>query len=133
MRFRFRGKVSVGRGEGARYLSLDWVIIQIEEKCGFTPFPGTLNVIVDESVRGKYRAFIDAHDGIAVEPIDSRYAYGKYFQGIINGEVDGGVIVPLVPGYLENLVEVISGVNIREALGLSDGDEVSVKILDQDG
>jgi len=39
-----KGKVFSGSGEGAKYVKLPWVKKQIAAKCGFTPYPGTLNV-----------------------------------------------------------------------------------------
>ena len=47
-RLEMRGKIAKGSGEGKYYLSLSGYRKQIKEKLGFDPFPGTLNVMVDE-------------------------------------------------------------------------------------
>ncbi len=38
------GVIHSGAGKGAYFMQLDWVVRQCEDKLGFTPFPGTLNV-----------------------------------------------------------------------------------------
>jgi riboflavin kinase len=40
----FEGTVFSGKGEGKKFISLPWVKRQIEEKLGFTPYAGTLNI-----------------------------------------------------------------------------------------
>ncbi|MEM3054151.1 MAG: DUF120 domain-containing protein, partial [Candidatus Bathyarchaeia archaeon] len=39
-----KGKVFSGTGEGAKFMELPWVKKQMEEKLGFAPYPGTLNI-----------------------------------------------------------------------------------------
>ena len=43
------GTVTTGMGEGKHYISLPGYERQFEERLGYTPFPGTLNVDLDES------------------------------------------------------------------------------------
>ena len=42
------GIVTTGLGKAAYFLGQDFYKNQFREKCGFTPFPGTLNLIVEE-------------------------------------------------------------------------------------
>ena len=42
------GIVTTGLGKAAYFLGQDFYKNQFREKCGFTPFPGTLNIIVEE-------------------------------------------------------------------------------------
>ena len=42
------GTVVSGRGEGRKYVELEWVKQQVKEKLGFDPYPGTLNLRLDE-------------------------------------------------------------------------------------
>ncbi|RLF49001.1 MAG: DUF120 domain-containing protein, partial [Thermoplasmata archaeon] len=42
-----RGKLASGKGEGRKYLSKKEYIKQFEEVLSFTPFSGTLNLLVE--------------------------------------------------------------------------------------
>lgn len=44
------------------------------------------------------------------------------------GKIHGAVVMPQVPNYPDDLVEVLAPVNLREALRLKDGDAVEVAI-----
>src|SRR3990172_8998141 len=48
---KFEGRVASGIGQGAQFLALDWVQSQLQQLLGFTPFPGTLNLRVEQNVR----------------------------------------------------------------------------------
>ena len=47
------GIVTTGLGKAAYFLGQDFYKDQFREKCGFTPFPGTLNLIVEEDKLNK--------------------------------------------------------------------------------
>lgn len=42
-----KGKVTSGFGKGAYFLSHEFYSSRFNKYCGFFPFPGTLNIIVD--------------------------------------------------------------------------------------
>ena len=52
------GRVFTGQGEGKKYVSLSWVKHQIKEKLGFDPYPGTLNLRLDEE-NAKHRVVLE--------------------------------------------------------------------------
>ena len=112
-----------GRGEAHSFTTLGWVKEQFRSKMGFTPFPGTLNLEVKEVETLKaWRA----EKGIAIEPSPG-YCAAKCFPVRVNGKLRAGWIVPQVPGYPENIVELMAPVSLREALGLKDGDAVFIQ------
>ncbi|MEM3712744.1 MAG: DUF120 domain-containing protein [Thermoproteota archaeon] len=41
----------------------------------------------------------------------------------------GAVVIPRVPSYPKDMLEIIAPVNLRETLGLKDGDEIEVTVL----
>src|SRR6476661_1489088 len=47
-RITFKGKIVNGMGEGAYYMSLDEYKKQFKEKLGYEPFPGTLNLKLED-------------------------------------------------------------------------------------
>lgn len=130
MTLRIKGKVTSGTGRAAKFLSLDWVHSQIKEKFGFFPYKGTLNLAIDERTSENYRIYALTHPGILVEPVVEGYSSGKFFSVRIDGRIDGAIVIPQVLGYPRDLVEIIAPVNLRDRIGLKDGDEVAIEILD---
>ena len=47
-KMKLNGAIFSGGGNGKKFLELPWVKQQIREKLGFTPYPGTLNVKLNE-------------------------------------------------------------------------------------
>ncbi|MEM2318977.1 MAG: DUF120 domain-containing protein [Candidatus Bathyarchaeia archaeon] len=122
-----KGKVFSGTGEGSKFVGLKWVKNQIEEKLGFTPFKGTLNLLLEEN-GSKIREALENAKPILIVP-EPGYRRGKCFKVSIMGSMVGAVVVPEVEGYPKNVLEVIAPVNLRERFGLKDGDTVEVSVF----
>jgi riboflavin kinase len=120
-----KGEIFSGRGEGAKFIELTWAKKQMEQKLGFTLFPGTLNLkLTPENVKnGK---LLKKEAGFEITP-PSGYCQGKFFKARLNG-VECAVLIPEVPGYPNNVVEVVASANLREKLCLSDGSLVEVEV-----
>ncbi|AFC98946.1 Transcriptional regulator of a riboflavin/FAD biosynthetic operon [Methanocella conradii HZ254] len=121
-RQRLKGRVTTGLGEGQYYISLEGYRRQFVEKLGFEPYPGTLNLQLKEPFA--------VHDtsAIKIEGFkDSARTFGggKCYPVKIDG-IEAAIIRPDRSSYPLNMVEVIAPVNLREKLGLKDGDEVEV-------
>jgi riboflavin kinase len=115
---RLKGRVFSGKGGGARFVNLAWARKQIEEKIGFAPYPGTLNIrLAGNSMKTK-RALTKAV-GVEISPAPG-YFRGKLFRANV-ANLGCAVVIPEVPGYPEDVIEVISPVNLREKLHLVDG------------
>lgn len=120
------GKVFSGKGGGAKFITLDWVKQQIEEKLGFVPFTGTLNIkLTEDSV--KLRQLMDKANSTEITPAKD-FCRGKCFKAFII-DLKCAVIIPEVAGYPENVVEIIAPANLRERFKLKDGDNVEVKVF----
>jgi riboflavin kinase len=121
---RIRGRVASGLGEGQYYISREGYRRQFSEKLGFDPSPGTLNLQLDEPF-----ALSDS-DPKSVR-IEGFCDEGRTFGACrcrpvkING-IKGAIVRPERTSYPTTLLELIAPVNLREALGLSDGDVVEV-------
>ena len=121
-----RGKVFSGEGDGARFTELPWVKKQIQKKLGFTPYPGTLDMRIDkESLKLKEALARDV--GVEILPAPGYYA-GKCYNASFKTETRCALVVPEVPGYPRNVVEIIAPENLREKFRLSDGEAVEVKV-----
>jgi CTP-dependent riboflavin kinase len=50
------------------------------------------------------------------------------FRGMINQKYECGVIIPLVPSYPENILEIVAPVRLKDALNIDDGDTVELEL-----
>ena len=118
------GRVLAGLGEGRYYISRKGYSDQFSEMLGFKPFPGTLNLKLNEPFRpAKYPP-------IEIKEFQDE---GRTFGGcscykICMKEVDAAIIRPDWSCYPADLVEVIAPISLKNCLGLSDGDFVSLMI-----
>lgn len=128
--FILRGRVFTGFGEGRYYVSLPEYRRQFISKLGFDPYPGTLNLRLDqESV--KLRKRLEVMEGIMIDGFfreNRRYGSVKCFKAIINDKAEGAVILIERTHYGPDVLEVISPLNLRTVLGLNDGDWVIVSV-----
>jgi riboflavin kinase len=121
----FKGTVFSGRGEGKKFIDLPWVKGQIQEKLGFTPYSGTLNLhLSKESV--EKRVLLENTKGMMIEP-QVGYCPGVLFRACIGG-LECAVVVPKVPNYPSDVLEIIAPVCLREHLKLMDGSLVTVSV-----
>jgi CTP-dependent riboflavin kinase len=127
-----RGVVITGLGQATALTQLPWVVTQIEAKLGIRPYPGTLNLeVVDEGDASRWKQ-LKRQPGIALEePLSSNCA-AVCFPARLEEEVAAAILLPGVPGYPANQIEIIAGVNVRQTLGLRDGDAVTVRVLERD-
>jgi len=123
---RIRGRVAAGLGEGQYYISREGYMRQFSEKLGFDPSPGTLNLKLEEPFA------LSGSDPRSVR-IEGFEDEGRTFGGCwcrpvrICG-IRGAIVRPERTSYPATLLELVAPVNLREALGLSDGDEVEVTL-----
>lgn len=121
----FKGTVFSGKGDGKRFVDLPWVRRQIQEKLGFSPYSGTLNIRLTKESTEK-RNLLEAAGGLEVEP-QAGYYPGTLFRAYMNSLVCA-VVLPLVPNYPSDVLEVIAPVYLRGQFKLKDGSQVTVKV-----
>jgi len=95
-RIELSGTVFSSRGEGKKFLELPWVKQQIKQKLGFTPYLGTLNVMLSEESVKRKKLLEKAHS-IKVCPADG-YCSGTFIKALI-GTLECAIVVPEVAGY----------------------------------
>ena len=131
------GHVTAGMGEGRHYISLPGYMRQFEDRLGYEPFLGTLNVDLDEeSVRT--RARMSSFEPVRIDGWeDDERTYGPAFCYPATVETGGGrfdrahVIAPERTHHDEDQLEVIAPVKLRDELGLDDDDEVTIYVTEQ--
>ena len=142
-RLALRGRVTDGMGEGRHYISLPGYMTQFEDRLGYAPYPGTLNVDLDaESVRA--RAALETFEPIPIdgfEDDDRTYGPAICYPATVettpttttsndDGHTYGRahVIAPERTHHDEDQLEVIAPDRLRDALDLEDGSEIRVTV-----
>jgi riboflavin kinase len=120
-----KGTVFSGTGEGRKFIDLPWVKQQIEEKLGFAPYAGTLNIrLLKFSV--KQKKLLENAKGIVVCP-EKGYCTGLLIKAKI-GSLECAIVIPQVRNYPSDVMEIIASVYLRERLKVADGSEVTVTV-----
>jgi riboflavin kinase len=125
------GTVVSGLFEGAYYIGKEGYRRQIEEKLGFDPFPGTLNIRIRDEDYEK-RQHLERLPSIKLEGFkDGERSFGacRCYPLTINDEVDGALIVAERSIHDSNIMEVLAPVYLRRQLRLADGDRVKLSFL----
>jgi riboflavin kinase len=118
-----RGKIASGLGQGQYFISREGYSRQFVEHLGFVPFPGTLNVQLEEPFPAEKQAI--RIEGFAEE--GKSFGECKCYRIKLNG-FEAAVVRPEKSRYPPELIEIIAPVKLR-ALGLEDGDPVEVILL----
>ena len=126
--WKITGKIVSGIRKGAFFTQLDWVQEQCLEKLGFKPFPGTLNLEIANENMAMIEA-LQAQEGIELVPPDSNFCSGLVFPITVEG-ISGAMVAPAadVRVHAKNIIEIISHLGLKDALGVADGDWVTLTI-----
>ncbi|MCD6341897.1 MAG: CTP-dependent riboflavin kinase, partial [Thaumarchaeota archaeon] len=125
------GYVFTGLGEGAYYLQIPYYCRKFEEKLGFKPYPGTLNIRLLGKDRILKRFMIEKAANIVVEGFsDEKRAYGgaKCISAVMNDQEEVVIVFAERTHYPKDVIEVISPIYLRERFKLKDGDRVTLKV-----
>jgi riboflavin kinase len=122
-----QGTLCSGLGEGASFTQLDWVAHAFREKLGFVPHPGTVNLNLTGDAWSKARARLRQTAGIAIIPPPG-FCAAKCFAVLLNERVEGFAVLPEVPDYPANKLEIVAPVFVRRELNLRDSDCVNLWI-----
>lgn len=124
--FKISGKVFSGRGEGAKFIRLQWVRKQIKQKLGFIPYLGTLNIkITDDGA--KLEKSLKKAKSIEISPANG-FCRGRCFKAYLTNNLECAIVIPRIMNYPKDVLEVIAPINLRGTLQLKDGDAIDVRI-----
>ena len=124
------GRLATGIGQGRHFTRLEWARAQFMEKLGIDPYPGTVNVIVDDPDAMPVWVRLKRTPGIRIDnPNDGPHdCDARCYRVSIEGKIDAAIVLPEVDGYPPAQVELIAEIGVRDALGIEDGDAVRLEI-----
>ncbi len=124
----FTGKVFTGLGEGAYYVSRKPYLEQFYSKLGFYPYPGTLNLRIEQYMDQLLLIEKMAKPPIFIQGFTNRertFGDGYCYPVIVCNSYEGAIVKALRTVYDSSVVEIISPHNLRKKLKLKDGDTVT--------
>lgn len=118
-----KGDVASGLGEGKYYISV--YKTKIRDKLGYGPYPGTLNLAIDES---QLKEFLQNKESyfIAEFKFNNRTFGAIYLYPIKIRDLSCAVLVPIRNHHKSDIIEIVSNKFLRRTFGLKDGDEVEI-------
>lgn len=124
------GRLATGIGHGRHFTRLDWARAQFMDKLGIDPYPGTINVIVDDPDAMPVWVRLKRTDGVHIDnPNNGPHdCDARAYPVLIDGRIDGAIVFPEVDGYPPAQVEVIAAIGLRDALDIEDGDQVRLVV-----
>ena len=125
------GKIVSGLGEGAYYMSLNGYTKQFKVKIGYVPFPGTLNIKLNQHQATQIIQQLDDLDNTIIDPFsDGKRTYGwvKCFHATLNNSIKCELIRLERTHHDNSVIELISKNNLRRTARLKTGSKVTIKI-----
>ncbi len=124
------GRLTTGIGQGKHFTRLDWARQQFINKLGIDPFPGTINLIIDDLESMNVWNSLKGTTGVRIDnPNDGPHdCDARCYPVSINGQIDGAIVLPEVAGYSSVQIEVIAARAVRDALDINDGDSLRLEI-----
>lgn len=126
------GRLVTGLGEAVAFTQIDWARRQFIAKLGIDPFPGTVNLVLDDAEEIAKWARIRKVPGIVMETPEPDWCNAWCYKVRINGDIAGAIVLPEVADYPATKIEVIAAIGVRDALALVDGDAVTLEVQTPD-
>ena len=126
-----KGTLVSGMGEGAYYMGLKGYTKQFQSKIGYVPFPGTLNVKLDQKIHQEAIKQFETLEGIKIKSFsDGKRTYGwvKCFPAKLNNSIDCELIILERTHHDDSIIELISKTCLRKTGNLKDKSKISLRI-----
>ena len=123
------GKTVKGLEESNSFMEVPWVKEQFVSKLGFTPYPGTFNLEIEDGDSLMRWREAKKRKGIEIMPQENGFCGARCYPVIVADNIEGTIVVPEILEYPDSKIEIIAPHNIRGELGLTDGDLVKVEVV----
>lgn len=126
----FEGVVVSGDKEGAYYLSQETYRRQIKEKCKIDPYPGTLNVELEDECLICLQSKLKTKQIILDSFRSEERLFGEVYAYpiVINNNIDGLILLPARTHHPTHIIEIVSQKNLRETFSLVDGSKIKFRV-----
>lgn len=118
------GIITSGQGKGAYFMSQPVYKTQFEKKLNFSPFPGTLNIKIGEDEIDRIHKIPE--DTMTIIEGKANFGDVLLIKAVLNDAIKGAIVFPKRTTHGENILEFIAPQNIKEKLGITDGDSVKI-------
>ena len=127
------GRLATGIGQGEHFTQLDWARAQFIDRLGIDPYPGTVNMIVDDPHSMPLWVRIKRSPGIRiVNPGDGPHdCHARCYPVTVARSIEGAIVLPEVDNYPSTQVEIIAEIGVRAALRIEDGDPLEIVLKRQ--
>ncbi|MBS1268393.1 MAG: Riboflavin kinase [Nitrosopumilus sp.] len=126
-----KGTLVSGMGEGAYYMGLKGYTKQFKSKIGYIPFPGTLNIRIDQKIHQEAIKQFATLNGIKIKSFsDGKRTYGwvKCFPAKLNNSTNCTLILLERTHHDNSVIELISKSSLRKSAKIKEGSKVSITI-----
>lgn len=117
---RVRGRVVPGLREAAGFTQLDWVREQLIAKFGLDPYPGTLNLRIEEAESLAIWQVAVASAQLTIDPPDPAFCQALGIHGTLAERIAVVALVPHVEDYPPDKVELLAGCHVKQTLDVDD-------------
>jgi riboflavin kinase, archaea type len=124
-------------GQAASFMALEWVQKILQQKVGFAPYAGTLNLRLT-SPRGiaRWKELKQVMRGVDIAPPDPSICRARCYPARIETareNIEGGgrvaVLVPEVKDYPADKLEIIAPFHVKNSLGIDDGHTLTLELI----
>ncbi|MBW2303655.1 MAG: CTP-dependent riboflavin kinase [Deltaproteobacteria bacterium] len=126
---KIRGKISEGMRVAAKFTQVPWVRDQCIRKLSFDPFPGTLNLDIEDSGDLAILKDLKASKGVELVPENPSFCSAKCLPVLIAGRIKGAIIFPMIEDYPPNKLELIAPVHLKDYLSVRTNDLIEIEVL----
>jgi len=126
------GRLITGMGEGKYYISRPGYRNQIITKMGFSPYPGTFNLVLDDENMAKFQAGISRLLFIKLDAFqteDRTFGAVKAYKSLIENRIEAAIIIPYRTHHKNNIIEIVAPSFLRKELSVKEGDMVRLTVL----
>ena len=85
--------------------------------------------LLDAESQARWAA-LGQQPGVEIEPQAPGACVARCYPVLVNERVRGAIVLPHVPAYPVDQVEIVAAEHVRAALNLRDGDEVRLRVLE---
>ncbi len=122
------GRLVRGLGQAADFTQVDWVRRQLIDLTGIDPHPGTVNIRLEDAHNlGLWQDWRE-QPGLALRAAEPGFCNARCYPARIAGKIPAAVILPELPGYPPDKLELVVALPLRQHLALHEGARIEVEL-----